>query len=117
MHSVQKMLEEGENMTGNILITGAKMVLPTGTVTGDLRITDGVISKFVCPTQQSKLVIIERSLISIWLSKLQYRVKDHHLLFFATVRPQTYLLRSASDSRRTVSNGRTRRKQILRLVN
>ena len=39
------MLEEGENMTGNILITGAKMVLPTGTVTGDLRITDGVISE------------------------------------------------------------------------
>tara|TARA_B100001996_G_scaffold340582_1_gene294177 strand:+ start:28 stop:1431 length:1404 start_codon:yes stop_codon:yes gene_type:complete len=32
-------------MTGNILITGAKMVLPTGTVTGDLRITDGVISE------------------------------------------------------------------------
>ena len=32
-------------MAGNILITGAKMVLPTGTVTGDLRITDGVISE------------------------------------------------------------------------
>ncbi len=32
-------------MNGNILITGAKMVLPTGTVTGDLRITDGVISE------------------------------------------------------------------------
>ena len=40
MPSVQKMQEEGENMAGNILITGAKMVLPTGTVTGDLRITD-----------------------------------------------------------------------------
>ena len=45
MPSVQRMQEEGENMTGNILITGAKMVLPTGTVTGDLRITDGVISE------------------------------------------------------------------------
>ena len=45
MPSVQKMLEEGEKMAGNILITGAKMVLPTGTVTGDLRITDGVISE------------------------------------------------------------------------
>ncbi len=40
------MLEEGEKMNNrNILITGAKMVLPTGIVTGDLRITDGVISE------------------------------------------------------------------------
>ena len=31
-------------MDGNILIKGAKMVLPTGTITGDLRITDGIIS-------------------------------------------------------------------------
>ncbi len=31
-------------MEGNILIKGAKMVLPTGTITGDLRITDGIIS-------------------------------------------------------------------------
>ena len=38
------MLEEGEIMNGNILITGAKMVLPNGIVTGDLRITDGAIS-------------------------------------------------------------------------
>ncbi len=45
MHSVPKMLEEGEKMNGSILITGASMVLPTGIVTGDLRITDGVISE------------------------------------------------------------------------
>ena len=32
-------------MNGNILITGANMVLPSGIVTGDLRITDGVISE------------------------------------------------------------------------
>ena len=44
MHSALKMLEEGEIMNGNILITGAKMVLPNGIVTGDLRITDGAIS-------------------------------------------------------------------------
>jgi len=45
MHSVLKMQEEGETMNGNILITGAKMVLPNGIVTGDLRITDGSISE------------------------------------------------------------------------
>ena len=39
------MLKEGENVTGDILITGATMVLPNGAVTGDLRITDGVISE------------------------------------------------------------------------
>ena len=32
-------------MDGNILITGAKMVLPDGIVTGDLRITGGTISE------------------------------------------------------------------------
>ena len=32
-------------MDGNILITGAKMVLPNGIVTGDLRITNGTISE------------------------------------------------------------------------
>ncbi len=32
-------------MNGNILITGAKMVLPTTTIIGDLRITEGVISE------------------------------------------------------------------------
>ena len=32
-------------MNGNILIKGAKMVLPNGIQTGDLRITDGVISE------------------------------------------------------------------------
>lgn len=32
-------------MNGNILITGAQMVLPSGIKTGDLRITDGVISE------------------------------------------------------------------------
>lgn len=42
---VQNLLEEGEKMNKNILITGAKMVLPTTTVIGDLRITDGVISE------------------------------------------------------------------------
>ena len=45
MHSDPKMLEEGEKMDGNILITGAKMVLPSGIVTGDLRITNGTISE------------------------------------------------------------------------
>ena len=45
MHSDPKMLEEGEKMDGNILITGAKMVLPNGIVTGDLRITNGTISE------------------------------------------------------------------------
>ena len=45
MHSDLKMQEEGEKMEGNILITGAKMVLPDGIVTGDLRITDGTISE------------------------------------------------------------------------
>ena len=44
MHSDPKMLEEGEKMDGNILITGAKMVLPNGIVTGDLRITNVTIS-------------------------------------------------------------------------
>ena len=45
MPSDPKKQEGGENVTGNILITGATMVLPNGTVTGDLRITDGVISE------------------------------------------------------------------------
>ena len=44
-HSGPKVQEEGEKMEGNILITGAKMVLPDGIVTGDLRITDGTISE------------------------------------------------------------------------
>jgi dihydroorotase len=35
----------GDNMKGNILITGAKMVLPNGIQTGDLRISDGIISE------------------------------------------------------------------------
>ena len=34
----------GDNMDGNILITGAAMVLPKGTFKGDLRIKSGVIS-------------------------------------------------------------------------
>ena len=55
MPSVQKMQEEGENMVGNILITGAKMVLPTGTVTGDLRITNGVISEILVLLVNRKL--------------------------------------------------------------
>ena len=42
---VLKVQEEGEKMNGNILITGANMVLPTGTKTGDLRISSGVISE------------------------------------------------------------------------
>ena len=37
--------EEGEIMNGNILITGANLVLPTGIEKGDLRITSGVISE------------------------------------------------------------------------
>ena len=41
MHSGLKPQEEGEIMSGNILITGATMVLPTGTVVGDLRIKVG----------------------------------------------------------------------------
>ena len=45
MHTDQKILKKGEKMNGNILITGANMVLPSGIVTGDLRITDGVISE------------------------------------------------------------------------
>ena len=45
MHSDPKMLEEGEKMDGNILITGAKMVLPNGIVIGDLSITNGTISE------------------------------------------------------------------------
>ncbi len=45
MHTDQKMLERSEKMSGSILITGANMVLPNGIVTGDLRITDGVISE------------------------------------------------------------------------
>ena len=45
MHSGLKLQEEGEIMSGNILITGATMVLPTGTVVGDLRIKDGVIAE------------------------------------------------------------------------
>ena len=36
-------------MDGNILITGAKMVLPDGIVTGDLRITGDAISE-ISPT-------------------------------------------------------------------
>ena len=40
-----KVLEEGEIMNGNILITGANLVLPTGIKQGDLRITAGVISE------------------------------------------------------------------------
>jgi len=32
-------------MKRNILITGAKMVLPNGIQTGDLRISDGIISE------------------------------------------------------------------------
>ena len=35
----------GDNMNGNILITGAKMVLPNSTIVGDLRIKDGIISE------------------------------------------------------------------------
>ena len=35
----------GDNMKGNILITGAKMVLPNGIQSGDLRISDGIISE------------------------------------------------------------------------
>ena len=45
MHLDQKTLEEGEKMGGNMLITGASMVLPSGIQKGDLRITDGVISE------------------------------------------------------------------------
>ena len=45
MLSDQRTLEEGEKMSGSILITGANMVLPSGTQIGDLRITDGVISE------------------------------------------------------------------------
>ena len=41
----QKMPEEGEIMSGNILITGASMVLPSGIVKGDLRIANGVIAE------------------------------------------------------------------------
>tara|TARA_B100000767_G_C19764655_1_gene536911 strand:+ start:141 stop:1583 length:1443 start_codon:yes stop_codon:yes gene_type:complete len=40
-----KRIGEGEQMTGNMLITGAKMVLPNGTLIGDLRISNGVISE------------------------------------------------------------------------
>ncbi len=41
----QRVREEGEEMSGSILVTGASMVLPTGIAVGDLRITDGVISE------------------------------------------------------------------------
>ena len=45
MHLDPRVLEEGENMSGNILITGASMVLPDGIFIGDLRITNGVIAE------------------------------------------------------------------------
>jgi dihydroorotase len=45
--SGQKMREGDEQMSKNILITGAKMVLPNGTIEGDLRITDGIISEIL----------------------------------------------------------------------
>ena len=47
-------------MNRNILITGAKMVLPTGIVSGDLRITDGVISEI---STQSNIVPNDGELI------------------------------------------------------
>ena len=43
---VDDLITLATNMTGgNILISGASMVLPDGIYTGDLRITDGVISE------------------------------------------------------------------------
>ena len=45
MLSDQRAQEEGEKMSGSILITGANMVLPSGIHIGDLRIIDGVISE------------------------------------------------------------------------
>ncbi len=44
MLSDQRMLGEGK-MSGNMLITSATMVLPNGTMKGDLRIVNGVISE------------------------------------------------------------------------
>ncbi len=38
-------------MKGNILITGANLVLPNGIVKGDLRIKDGVISEIATESQ------------------------------------------------------------------
>lgn len=48
MHSDQRVPDEGDTMSGGILIRGASMVLPNGIVVGDLRITDGVITE-ICP--------------------------------------------------------------------
>ena len=45
MLSDQKAQDEGEKMSGSILVTGASMVLPAGIAVGDLRITNGVISE------------------------------------------------------------------------
>ena len=45
MLSDQKVQDEGEKMSGSILVTGASMVLPAGIAVGDLRITNGVISE------------------------------------------------------------------------
>ena len=44
-HSDQRAQEEGEKMSGNILVTGASMVLPSGISVGDLRISNGIISE------------------------------------------------------------------------
>ena len=50
MHLDQR-AQGGDNMKGNILITGANLVLPNGIVKGDLRIRDGIISEIATESQ------------------------------------------------------------------
>jgi len=93
MHSVPKVLGEGENMKGNILITGAKMVLPTGIATGDLRISSGVISEI---SLDSKLEVLEGEMI--------YDAKGMHLLP-GGIDPQVHFREPGQEFKEDLASG------------
>jgi dihydroorotase len=93
MHSVPKVLEEGENMNGNILITGAKMVLPTGIAIGDLRISSGVISEI---SLDSKLEVLEGEMI--------YDAKGMHLLP-GGIDPQVHFREPGQEFKEDLASG------------
>ena len=93
MHSVPKVLEEGEKMNGNILITGAKMVLPTGITTGDLRISSGVISE-IC--LDSKLEALEGEMV--------YDAKGMHLLP-GGIDPQVHFREPGQEFKEDLASG------------
>ena len=54
-------------MEKNILITGAKMVLPHGIETGDLRISDGIISEI--STKESIAILCLSGVMSAEMGK------------------------------------------------